>query len=219
VQFLSTSAQKHVMARMRIFRPETIRRRLPPLCLECGAPADEYIIKRFGWSPPWVLIVIFAGLLPLLIVWILTRKHMTVDVPMCHQHSDHWARRSRYTLISCVVMFVLAVVCVVVGVSVDRQDVPADFGWYLFFGYLGVFIIWLVSLALASQSSIRPDEITEYDITLIKLSPIFVEALWDDRERYEAERRERRRRERERDYELDDREHSRRRDHGRDDFD
>ncbi len=148
-----------------------------------------------------MILLIFAGLLPLLIVWALTRKQMIVDVPMCGQHRNHWARRTRFAWISFFVMILLLVVCIAVGTNVDPPNVPENFGWFLFLGYMVVFLIWLISLAVISQSSIRPDEITDNDITLIKLSPDFVAALWADREQYEEERRERRRQQRERDRE------------------
>ena len=43
--------------------------------------------------PSWVIIFVFCGLLPFLIVALLTRKTMRVTLPVCDRHKNHWLVR------------------------------------------------------------------------------------------------------------------------------
>lgn len=180
------------MARIRIYQPETIRRRLPPVCMQCGARADDYLTKNFSWYPPWVIVFIFCGLLPLVIIALIMTKRMTVECPLCDEHRNHWAKRSRFTWLGFFGVLVLGVGFIIAANAIGPQnnDVPID--GILGFSWVGIFLIWLVAAAIYQQSAIRPEEITIDDITFVKLSPDFVDALEDDRDRRDEERRERR---------------------------
>jgi hypothetical protein len=91
------------------------------------------------------------------------------------------------------------VVLLIANIVNDRDDPNALAGGMNAFIWIVSFVVYLFAAGIYTQSAIRPFEITEDDITLGKVSPDFVEALEDDRDRYEEERRERRRRDRDAD--------------------
>lgn len=181
------------MARIRIDREETIKRRLPPLCMECGSETNRYILRRFSWTPGWVMCLIFLGLLPLLIGVLVCKKRMAVESPMCDEHQDHWESRSLRTWAGFFLVLAAGILFLILHAVVPPEDAGESFGGYLIGAFVIAFVGWLVYAAILSQSSIRPDEITEYDITLIKLSPEFVRALEDNRAELDEKKYEQRR--------------------------
>jgi hypothetical protein len=66
---------------------------LPDVCLRCGAPATLHKSKTFSWHPPWVYVLLIAGLLPFAIVAIVLTKRRRVEAPLCEQHKHHWLIR------------------------------------------------------------------------------------------------------------------------------
>jgi hypothetical protein len=66
---------------------------LPEVCMKCGAPAAVRKRKTFSWYPPWVALLLLAGLLPFIIVALILTKRRTVDAPLCEDHTNHWLWR------------------------------------------------------------------------------------------------------------------------------
>src|SRR5262245_12945514 len=84
------------MATIRVMRDEAGGDDFPDMCVRCGEPTEERSWQTFAWMPGWVWIFLFMGLLPFLLAALFTRKTMTVDVPVCHQHRNHWRDRKMY---------------------------------------------------------------------------------------------------------------------------
>jgi len=60
---------------------------LPARCVKCNAPAELPTRERtLYWVSPWVYLLIFAGLLPLLIVYLIVRKKAYVSPGLCASH-------------------------------------------------------------------------------------------------------------------------------------
>jgi hypothetical protein len=108
------------MATVRISQKEADEKRLPPLCMLCGAMTEDQVTKEFSWRPRWVGVLTtlyYAGLIaccgldPLLVlglddsirnwVWGIlfggpaaivyhSSKKMTVHAPLCAEHLGHW---------------------------------------------------------------------------------------------------------------------------------
>jgi hypothetical protein len=192
------------MAKVCITDREVSRELLPPVCMQCGARATVWRDRNFSWAPSWVLIFIFCGLLPLLIVWLITTKRMRVTLPFCDEHANHFSWRQRFVAVA-----LLGVVCLAIGTGVAVTHLEGDLQGAI--GLIGAVLAFglLVAAAIVSQSGIRPSEITADDITLIKVSREFAEALEEDRDRDEGEARERRARRRAREELEDDERHPR----------
>src|SRR5437660_10981816 len=81
------------MAQVTLRDPEWHGYELPPVCMRCGAEATLYKRKRFSWYPPWLNVLILAGLLPYAIIVAIMTKRMNVNVPLCGRHRFHWGGR------------------------------------------------------------------------------------------------------------------------------
>jgi hypothetical protein len=65
---------------------------LPPRCTKCNEAADPPTKERqLYWVPPWVYILLFAGLLPLLVVYLIVRKKAIVNPGLCAKHKKRLA--------------------------------------------------------------------------------------------------------------------------------
>jgi heme/copper-type cytochrome/quinol oxidase subunit 2 len=182
------------MAQVRLRRYETGDGELPDVCMRCGAPADVSRWRTFAWHPQWVYFLLFAGLLPFLIVALVLTKRMRVSVPLCDAHKNHWLTRTVVIWCSFVGLLVLGVGAMVV---LD-QNRPAGgndpLGGYLCGGVVVGLIVWLFVAAILQATSIRTVEVTENSVTLTKVDPGFVAALKDQRAGDESAGRGRRRR-------------------------
>lgn len=65
------------------------------LCLKCGEPAAKVVRKKLSWYPPWVYLLILAGVLVFAVVAVVLSKRMTVPCALCERHA-----RIRFTGLS-----------------------------------------------------------------------------------------------------------------------
>ena len=112
---------------------------LPSVCLKCGT--HDGILRRkhnFQWTPVWSRLLLVCGLIGIIVMSI-TRKHASLEVPLCSACNQRWTA-ARNAAIAGVVAIVLAVVfmrtrddprsaLVVVGVAIAA-----------FLGVLGLFV-------------------------------------------------------------------------------
>jgi hypothetical protein len=159
------------MADLRLGRYEIEHYDPPPVCMRCGAPSAVCKDHRFQWSPPWVYILLLLGLVPAAIVIGITRKTMTVPVPLCARHKWHWGGRTAIVLLGLVGIFVVMFGGIAVADELNLEP-PAVF---IPVGFL--FLAWIVSAVVLAATTIRPREITDKSITLSGVSPGFIEAL------------------------------------------
>lgn len=180
------------MARIKLSHEEVREGRLPRLCMRCGAPATIEKRKTFSWCPSWVAVLILVGLLPYLIVMLILTKRMTVFVPLCDKHRNHWLWRTALVLALVAVLVGL----IVVGIMVISAAAPQEGGLggtVCVAGLLGLIVCPVIAW-LILKDLIRPEEITDRTITLVKVHPNFVRAIEQMDEQAEERWRERRRR-------------------------
>lgn len=169
---------------------------LPPVCMRCGHEASVTKTRDMSWCPPWVGVLILAGLLPYVIVAILMTKRARVQVPLCENHKGHWFHRNLFIWGGLLAVGAIGAIGIALLIVLprDHQDM---FGPGICIGGGGLGFVWLISVIIAQSTAIRPKEITDRQIILEGVSADFVEAM-DDLDR---RRRERLRR---RDYDDDD---------------
>jgi hypothetical protein len=51
------------------------------VCAKTGVPANAVIEMRVVHTPPWIWILVFFGILPLVIAYAFTKKEVTVELP------------------------------------------------------------------------------------------------------------------------------------------
>ncbi len=180
------------MASIRITRYEAQNNLLPPVCVVSGEPTTDVKRHTFRWTPPWVGILILAGLLPYLIVAMITRKDITFDVPIASRKKGHWMWRQLFAVFGVLGCIGL----VIVGIALSNQpggvNQGPDIGLYTA-AAAGVGLLFVLIVALFLQfTSVRPKEITDRDITLVGVHENFIVALEEERDRDEEEEEERR---------------------------
>jgi hypothetical protein len=185
------------MARVRLGRFEAEEGDLPGLCMRCGAPATLVRKRTFSWMPPWVGVLILAGLLPYVIVASVMTKRMRVHVPLCDAHKNHWVWRAWVTYGGLAVLGGLLILWIALMIALDRPGQRDRSDAVMGFSCVGLLIVgvaWLIVIVILQNSAIRPSEITERSITLIKVSERFAEAVRDEEEDEEGPYRDEERR-------------------------
>lgn len=179
-------------------RDGELTERLPKVCMFCGEPSAQRIEKKFTWNPGWVHVLILAGVVPYLIVLVVTQKAMRVRVPVCKEHKSPWLWYNVVQGVAVIVfiglMILLGVLC---GMAEDHGDGWAGFICLLGFGSVLGFLILALGLHLWGKKLIHPEEITDRTITLGGVSEEFYESFFaEDEEDVEDEPRPRKRRSR-----------------------
>ena len=177
------------MAQVTLRDPEWQGYQLPPVCMRCGAEATVYKTKRFSWYPPWLNVLILAGLLPYAIIVAIMTKRMNVSVPLCGRHRFHWGGRVLLMVLPFFALIGLVVVLVAITSGPghrDRDMIATVIGLTLLAGFVG----WLILLVVVSATTMRPTEIDDRSITLTGVAAEFRDAA----EEYQAMLRQRNRR-------------------------
>src|SRR5262245_4993043 len=176
------------MAEVRLFIREA-EGPLPNLCMVCGREATLVKRKSFSWNPSWVWITLLLGLLPFLVIALILTKRATVEAPLCAEHKYHWAKRTALVLLGLLV--VIGVLIVAISLTSQPGHVGRSFVW-VWFVCLACLLSWVIGAIVASATAIRPTVITDRDITLTRVAPAFVDAIFDADDRREELRRSRR---------------------------
>jgi hypothetical protein len=155
---------------------------LPPVCIRCGGSATLHKDKSFSWYPPWVAVLILAGLAPYLIVAIILTKRMTVAAPLCDRHKGHWFWRTFLIVASFLGLVGLFVLFIVF--AVQSQPGARDTDMLAGIACAGAavgFLFWVIAAIVLQMTAIRPTEITDHTITLTGVAPDFIDAVRADR--------------------------------------
>jgi hypothetical protein len=172
------------MAVVRIDDPAGRRYPVWEVCARCGAAATTWKDKTFAWHPPWVWVLLLAGLLPFAIVALILTKRMRVRMPLCEDHQNHWLWRNIIVFGGLFAWLGLAFLAFVSMTMVQWGNVLDDLGGLLCVGTVLGLLAWFVVTIVLSGSAIRPVGITDYAITLTGVAPEFADAVRDERRHY-----------------------------------
>lgn len=184
------------MARVRLEDYEVEEDLLPQVCMKCGAEAATTKRKTFSWYPPWIIAIIIVAPLPGLIVAMVLTKRMTVRVPICDQHKNHWTWRHWFAGLTVLGLGAMGVAGLIVLLQFDRRMPSRNLASWACIGTGVALVVWVVVIAVVYNTAIRPTEITNRDITLTDVSPDFVAALEDELDQEELAEQQRRARRR-----------------------
>jgi hypothetical protein len=165
---------------------------LPPVCMCCGEPASATKVRTMAWTPPWVGVLIFAGLLPYVIIAAVMTKRATVEVPLCERHQWHWLNRNLLMWGSFFLFGLVGAAGLTIGLSLQKQDQDMVMP-FVCIGCFVLLVVWLVIAIACQNTAIRPSEITEYEITLTGVCRAFIDAVDEARATRRFRKRERRR--------------------------
>jgi hypothetical protein len=168
---------------LRLTRTEIENDELPRVCACCGAPATTSRNTTFSWCPAWAKVLLLAGLLPGLIAIAALTRSVRMTVPLCARHKKRWARRNFFLAVGLLLPGLLALFLVALGSGSEGHGGDVFLYCALFYGGLG-FLTWVVvalRLKPAYPPGIRPQEITDRDITLTGVADDFVRTVQDRR--------------------------------------
>ena len=70
---------------------------IPPICIRCGEPSTETVLKKYRWYNPWLNLLLLLGILIGAIIMSIYTKSAKVAVPLC---ATHWRRRKQINIIA-----------------------------------------------------------------------------------------------------------------------
>lgn len=150
-------------------------RPLPPVCMCCGRPATLWKPKTFAWYPPWVLATMAAGLLIFAIVAAVTTKRAPMNVPLCHDHRNHFLPRPLIGWLGALGFFVW--IAIVISIIANLHGYHND-GTILalVLSIPGYLVAWIVAMVVVNLGRVRPAEITDFYVRLKDVHPDFISA-------------------------------------------
>jgi uncharacterized Tic20 family protein len=173
------------MAKLTLYTDE-LDRPLPQVCMRCGAPATLVKEKRFSWGPPWASAIMLAGFLILGLVFVLAlfilipllMWRRTVPVPLCEQHKNHWLPY-QITMYSGLIVLggLITAIVYLVATAKAAWDPKVNTAYMLGFGGIVFLVLLIVVGSVLLRQTIRPEEITEDKITLVRVHEDFIAAL------------------------------------------
>jgi hypothetical protein len=175
--FESSPSKGSSMASITLTRYEAEHDHLPRCCMVCGAPAAVTRTKAFSWNPSWVYIFLFCGLLPLIIIALVMTKKMKVFAPLCEDHQGHWSKRTAWTLGGLGVLALFGIGSIVLSSQQPNNPIQG----VACIATVVLALAWVIMAIALQSTSIHPTEITDRNITLDKVSPIFVDAVREAR--------------------------------------
>jgi hypothetical protein len=165
------------MAEIQLRQSETDRDRLPDVCIACGQPATSFIRKTFAWHPPWVIVIILAGLLPYVIVALILTKRMTVEAPVCDKHCGYWWKRQMLMWLPLLAVIVAFTGGMIIASNAGAPPGQNELTGFVCAGSAILFLAWLIVAAIVQSMMIRPTEITDRSIRLKRVHEGFVDAF------------------------------------------
>jgi hypothetical protein len=160
---------------------DTVISDLPRVCMKCGADATTVRKKQFSWYPPWVIVLIFLGVWPFLIVALILTKRRSVEVPFCDQHKNHWLIRILAGGGAVAALVAAGVLAFVAIESLAPKGKGDDLSGFLCLGWFVLLLVLAIGLAIYNNlTTIRTTEITEREITLTNVSPDFARAVAEE---------------------------------------
>ncbi len=155
------------MATVRLSREEAEGGNLPRCCIRCGEPATISHRRRFRWQPSFKSLGV--GLVFGSAAAARLQKEMTVHIPFCQRHQNHWRKPLVFNLLYLPVS--------IIGLTIFFLVDAARFFQYVCFAGISVLAIWGCLNVAIDVLMIGPEEITDESITLKGIHPRFQQAL------------------------------------------
>ncbi len=148
---------------------------VPYVCMKCGADAVLEKKTQFAWYPPWVWVLLFAGVLPYIILVMVITKRQRVMVPLCDHHKNHFLFRRILRAVGWLAFFGAPALFVLGFIITPNRG---DLASFLCTGWIGLIGFYFLGLEVSSLlTKIRPSRITDREIVLTNVSPEFATAV------------------------------------------
>ena len=144
---------------------------LPPTCVECGAPAGLIRREDFAWTPSWALACWLFGLLPGALAVLATRRHVTIDLPVCDRHRERESGKPTAVWLA----LGIGLVAGIAGAALPSD--PDGIGEVLFMGGVGLMILAGLAALILGGRGVRVAWISDHQVRLAGVSEEFAQAV------------------------------------------
>lgn len=178
------------MASIQLTREEAELGLLPDVCMRCGALATVRKRRMFVSHPFWVYVLLPCGYVPYAIVAAILTQRARCYTHFCPRHKNHW--RIRTLIIWGSFVAILALIAGSMALVTSLQRYLSGNVFDTFMGCLCIsapvlLICWLISIPIMQLTAIHTADVTDRRLTLKRVSPVFVEAVGDHRDRPRVE--------------------------------
>ena len=136
---------------------------LPHQCVKCNAPGHGGKLKRrLFWHPPWIYVLIPAGLLVYAIVATVIGKRAQIQISLCQKH---WRIRTRDVLIT----WLLVLACL----AAFAYAIIASSLWYALSGLVLLFVAAIYGHVRTTM--VTPKRIDDKLVWLRGVAPAFLD--------------------------------------------
>jgi hypothetical protein len=182
--------QESCVASIQLTREEAELGFLPDVCMRCGAPATVRKRRLFVSHPLWVYVLLPFGYLPYVIVAAILTQRVRCYTHFCPRHKSHWLFCGLIIWGAFPVLLALIASGWVVVFSMEKvvsKSMVDGLAGTMCVGEIVLILLWLMSIPIMQLTAIHPADVTERRLTLKRVSPAFVEALRDYRDRPRAD--------------------------------
>jgi hypothetical protein len=181
------------MAQLLLTRREAEEGYLPAVCMRCGEPAEVVCDKLLSWRPeleehPALVVAFFlAGLVTPgveVLRWIqrlslsTKTKRARIRFPFCRKHRNYWFLRHCFVYGGLTAIVLLGAAALIAFLDTKAQNgLISRIGGVACVGIAIGGIVWLFAAAILETKTMSATEITPDTITLVKVSPRFVQAF------------------------------------------
>src|SRR5262249_11899118 len=148
---------------------------MPPVCARCGEEGDHVRAKTVVWSPWWVPFVAMVGGLIIFFPFVrlafaallglsVTNRRVTLHLPFCERHRNHWRWRSWPTA----GVLLVALGFIGVGIAMIAQTDPESKWNGVVLGGAGLIALgfWAILVLVLPFTAIRISDMAGTALTL-----------------------------------------------------
>jgi hypothetical protein len=153
---------------------------LPPLCVKCGQSHSPQTPLRqrfqsYRWVPPWTNALIFAGLIPAIIVQSILTRTASITLLVCPACDSRWTAGKLVFAASIVAPLFVSGALAAIGIS--SNDGGIVIAAIVTLVFLIILVPGVVYFTVVAPRVVRTDFIDDYMIRLVGLSPAILSAI------------------------------------------
>lgn len=176
------------MASIQLSRDEAEEDDLPDVCMRCGWPATVQKRYRFTSHPLWLYLLLPFGILPYVVAAAILTERARCYTHFCPRHKNHWRNRAFVVWggLAAVFSILAGSVALVVTLAPANQSAPSPAPGLLCLAFTILPVSWIASIPIVQLTAIHLSKVNDRRLTLVGVSPSFVEAVVAYREQRNA---------------------------------
>jgi len=155
---------------------------LPDLCVVCGRHTTDRVRKVIHYqsttAQAWMVLGLFIGVIPGVVIAILSQKKIPVACPVCPEHRNHWSRLTLFASIGWLIPFLLEGIGFLLGfLATYPQLQPSDLAIAgLLTGVSVGLAIYLIPVIWMASTNVKCEQTDDSKIIFSRVSSVFARA-------------------------------------------